>query len=67
VKSWNLEERCLAVFSEGGTSCLAEVVDRSSQAVDSHEGQYQCLESNASDYREPVEVAEEGGYMGEFW
>jgi len=29
--------------------------------VDSHEGQYQCLESNASDYWEPVEVAEEGG------
>jgi len=29
-------------------------------AADSHEGQYQCLESNASNYREPLEVAEEG-------
>jgi len=52
------------------SSCLAEVgwgigseyfleVGRDSSA-DSHEGQYQCLESNASDYREPVEVTEEG-------
>jgi len=31
---------------------------------DSHESQYQRLESNASDYREPVEGAEERGYMG---
>jgi len=34
---------------------------------DSHESQYQSLESNASDYREPVEGVEERGYMGEFW
>jgi len=32
VKSWDLEERCLADFSEGGTSRLAEVVERSAQA-----------------------------------
>jgi len=75
VKSWDLEERCLAVFSERGTSHPAEVVERSDRvgawgltlavgrggSGDNHEGQYQCLESNASDYREPVEVAEEGG------
>jgi len=34
------------------------VVGRGSSA-DSLVGQYQCLESSASDYREPVEVAEE--------
>jgi len=33
-------------------------------SADSLVGQYDCLESNASDYRE---VAEEGGYVGEFW
>jgi len=27
-------------------------------SIDSLVGQYQCLESNASDYREPVEVAQ---------
>jgi len=36
-------------------------------STDSHVGKHQCLESNASDYQEPVEVAEEVGYMGEFW
>jgi len=41
-------------------------VGRTSSA-DNLVGQYQCLESNASNYREPVEVAEEGGYMGTFW
>jgi len=35
-------------------------------SADSHEGQYRCLESNASDYQESVEVAEEEVYMGEF-
>jgi len=35
-------------------------------SADSLVGQYQCLESNAGDYWEPVEVTEEGGYMGEF-
>jgi len=39
-------------------------VGRGSSA-DSLIGQYQCLESNASDYREPVEVTEERGYMGD--
>jgi len=34
-------------------------VDRGG-SIDSHEGQYQSLESNASDYQEPVEVAVEG-------
>ena len=28
--------------------------------------QYRRLESDAGCYREPVEVAEEGGHMGEF-
>jgi len=32
VKSWDLEERCLAVFSEGGTSRLAEAVEWSARA-----------------------------------
>jgi len=27
--SWDLAERCLPVFSEGGTSRLAQVVERS--------------------------------------
>jgi len=36
-------------------------VGRGSSA-DSLVGQYQCLESNASDYKEPVDVGEEGGY-----
>ena len=35
--------------------------------VGSLEGQYQCLEHDASDYQEPAEVAEEGGRIGEFW
>ena len=30
-------------------------------------GQYHHLESDASDYREPVEVTEKGGSMEEFW
>jgi len=81
-KSWDLAERCLPVPSEGGTSRLTGVVERSTRAgawgltnlevgrgsfTDSLVGQYQYLESNASDYREPVEVAEEGGYIGEFF
>jgi len=41
-------------------------VGRGSSA-DSLVGQYQCLESDESDYREPVEVTEKGGYMGELW
>jgi len=31
-KSWDLAERCLAVLSEGGTSRLAQVVERRAQA-----------------------------------
>jgi len=31
-KSWDSAEGCLAVFSEGGTSRLAGVVERSAQA-----------------------------------
>ena len=30
-------------------------------------GQYHCLESDTSCYREPVEVAEERGHVGELW
>ena len=30
-------------------------------------GKHHCLESDASCYREPVEVTEEGGPMGELW
>jgi len=32
VKSWDLEEQCLSVLSEGGTSRLAEVVERIARA-----------------------------------
>jgi len=32
-KSWDLAERCLPVFSEGGTTCLAIVVERGVQAA----------------------------------
>jgi len=42
----------------GSDKCLE--VARGSLA-DSLVGQYQRLESNVSDYRKPVEVAEEGG------